>query len=82
MRAIVFNEFGGPEVLQLTDIDQPEPGPGQIRASVRAAAVNPADVKIRNGWMAEVFPTEFPASPAASSRESWTRSATVSSDSP
>ncbi|MFD3483616.1 NADP-dependent oxidoreductase [Streptomyces sp. NPDC058665] len=63
MQAIVFNEFGGPEVLQLTDIEQPEPGPGQIRASVRAAAVNPADVKIRKGWMAEVMPTTFPAVP-------------------
>lgn len=63
MQAIVFQEFGGPEVLQLKDIEQPQPGPGQIRASVRAAAVNPADVKIRKGWMADVVPTSFPAVP-------------------
>ncbi|EST27242.1 NADP-dependent oxidoreductase [Streptomyces niveus] len=63
MQAIVFEEYGGPEVLQLTDIEQPEPAPGQIRASVRAAGVNPADWKIRKGWMDEVFPTHFPAVP-------------------
>lgn len=65
MQAIVFEEYGGPEVLQLKDIEQPQPGPGQIRASVRAAGVNPADVKIRKGWMAEIFPTEFPAVPGS-----------------
>ncbi|WP_330174387.1 NADP-dependent oxidoreductase [Streptomyces sp. NBC_01498] len=65
MQAIVFEEYGGPEVLQLRDIEQPEPGPGQIRASVRAAGVNPADVKIRKGWMQEVMPTEFPAVPGS-----------------
>lgn len=63
MQAIVFEEYGGPEVLQLADIEQPEPAPGQIRASVRAAGVNPADWKIRKGWMDEVFPTRFPAVP-------------------
>ncbi|MFC8823981.1 NADP-dependent oxidoreductase [Streptomyces sp. NPDC057137] len=65
MQAIVFEEFGGPEVLQLKDVEQPQPGPGQIRASVRAAGVNPVDVKIRKGWMAEVMPTEFPAVPGS-----------------
>ena len=63
MQAIVFEEYGGPEVLQLADIEQPEPAPGQIRASVRAAGVNPADWKIRKGLMDEVFPTRFPAVP-------------------
>ncbi len=37
--------FGGPEVLELQDVDVPEPGPGQVRITVRAAGMNPADFK-------------------------------------
>ena len=63
MEAIVFEKFGGPEVLQLSEIQEPHAGPGQIRIHVRAAGVNPMDYKIRNGWLAEAFPTTFPAVP-------------------
>ncbi|AEV83186.1 NADPH:quinone reductase [Actinoplanes sp. SE50] len=63
MRAIVFQEFGGPEVLRVTEADVPEPGPGQVRIRVRAAGVNQLDHKIREGAMAQVFPTTFPATP-------------------
>ena len=63
MKAIVFDRFGGPEVLRLTDIDLPVPGPGQIRLKVVTAGVNPLDHKIRNGWLEQVFPTTFPAIP-------------------
>ncbi|MEU0845222.1 NADP-dependent oxidoreductase [Streptomyces sp. NPDC005962] len=61
MEAIVFEEYGGPEVLRLTTADEPHAGPGQVRLRVRAAGVNPLDYKIRGGGMREVFPTEFPA---------------------
>jgi NADPH:quinone reductase-like Zn-dependent oxidoreductase len=49
MRAVVFDEFGGPEVLRLTDVEEPFPGPGQVKIEVRAAGVNPADGKLRDG---------------------------------
>ncbi|MEU4494261.1 NADP-dependent oxidoreductase [Streptomyces sp. NPDC023998] len=61
MEAIVFEEFGGPEVLRLTEAAEPHAGPGQVRVTVKAAGVNPADYKIRYGWMQEVFPTSLPA---------------------
>lgn len=61
MKAIVFERFGGPEVLRLTEVAKPAPGPGQIRLRVVAAGVNPLDHKIRNGWLEQVFPTTFPA---------------------
>lgn len=43
MNAIVHNEYGGPEVLQLADIETPTPGPNQILVKVHAAALNPVD---------------------------------------
>ena len=63
MLAITYNEFGGPDVLHLTEVDQPHPGPGQVRVRVVAVGVNPSDYKIREGWLQAVFPTKFPAIP-------------------
>ncbi|MCC9309843.1 zinc-binding dehydrogenase [Kitasatospora sp. RB6PN24] len=47
MRAIVVEEFGGPEVLQLTELPVPEPGPGQVSIDVAYAGVNFAELKAR-----------------------------------
>ena len=47
--SVVFDEFGGPDVLRLVETAPAEPGPGQIRVRVRAAGVNPIDCKIRRG---------------------------------
>jgi NADPH:quinone reductase-like Zn-dependent oxidoreductase len=60
MRAVIFNEYGGPEVLQVGDVPEPHPGPGQIRIAVRAAGVNPYDWKVRSGALREFMPLEFP----------------------
>jgi NADPH:quinone reductase-like Zn-dependent oxidoreductase len=45
MNAIVFDRFGGPDVLHESEVSVPEPGPGQVRFQVRAAGVNPIDGK-------------------------------------
>ncbi|WP_406105022.1 NADP-dependent oxidoreductase [Streptomyces sp. NBC_01003] len=64
MEAIVFEEFGGPEVLRFKrDIEEPHAGPGQVRVKVAAVGVNPIEYKIRNGWMEQAFPTSLPAVP-------------------
>jgi NADPH:quinone reductase-like Zn-dependent oxidoreductase len=63
MKAIVFDRFGGTEVLHEADIETPQPGPGQVRIRVRAAGVNALDGKIRSGALAAVFPTPLPAVP-------------------
>jgi NADPH:quinone reductase-like Zn-dependent oxidoreductase len=47
MRALVLSDFGGP--LELVDIDDPTPGPGQVLVRVAASGVNPLDTKIRAG---------------------------------
>jgi enoyl reductase len=59
-RAIVFDEYGGPEVLRLAELPDPEPGPGQVRIRVRAAGVQPADYKLRSGAWRSWAPVTFP----------------------
>ncbi|MFB6630704.1 NADP-dependent oxidoreductase [Streptomyces sp. NPDC056362] len=64
MEAIVYEEFGGPEVLRHeTGVERPEPGPGEVRVKVAAVGVNPVDWKRRYGWVEEFYPTTFPAVP-------------------
>ncbi|RRS02249.1 NADP-dependent oxidoreductase [Glycomyces terrestris] len=47
MRAVIQDEFGGPEVLRLAEVERPEPGPTEVLVRVRAAGVNPTDWKSR-----------------------------------
>jgi putative PIG3 family NAD(P)H quinone oxidoreductase len=49
MKAIVFNEPGGPEVLSWSEVPDPVPGDGQVLVEVAAAAVNRADLLQREG---------------------------------
>lgn len=63
MRAITFAEYGGPDVLRLSEVPLPEPGPGQVRVAVRAIGVNPIDWKIRGGGMRQNFAVSFPHIP-------------------
>ncbi|MGH2895065.1 MAG: NADP-dependent oxidoreductase [Solirubrobacteraceae bacterium] len=56
MQGIQFTQFGGPEVLELVELPDPEPGPGQIRVAVRATGVNPIDWKVRSGAMGGDLP--------------------------
>ncbi|WP_394436992.1 NADP-dependent oxidoreductase [Streptomyces sp. SGAir0957] len=63
MKAIVFDTFGGTEVLHEADLEIPQPGPGQVRVRVHAVGVNPVDGKIRSGAMEAIFPTTLPAIP-------------------
>jgi NADPH:quinone reductase-like Zn-dependent oxidoreductase len=50
MKAICLNQHGGPEVLQIMELTDPEPGPGEVLVRVRAAALNHVDIWVRNGW--------------------------------
>lgn len=64
MKAIQMTEQGGPEVLRLVDLPDPQPGPGQILIRVQAASVNFSDVMRRRGDDYPV-PTPSPFVPGA-----------------
>lgn len=59
-RAVQFTRYGGPEVLSVVDVPRPEPAGGQLLVQVVAAALNPAEVGIREGAFAQRWPAEFP----------------------
>jgi NADPH:quinone reductase-like Zn-dependent oxidoreductase len=63
MQAIQYAQYGGPDVLRLADVPDPEPGPGQVRVALRAASVIPADWKLRAGHLKQYFPISFPKIP-------------------
>ncbi len=50
MKAILFHEHGGPEVLRYEDFPTPEPGPDDVLIQVKAAALNRLDLFVREGW--------------------------------
>lgn len=58
MKAVFITEPGGPEVLQVREVDAPVPGPGELLIDVVAAGVNRADVQQRRGF--------YPPPPGAS----------------
>jgi len=50
MRAALYDRYGDAhEVLRVTDVERPEPGPGQVRVKIRLSGVNPTDWKSRSG---------------------------------
>jgi NADPH2:quinone reductase len=56
VKAVRVNEFGGPEVLVVDDIEVPEPGPGEARVKLAASGVNFIDVYQRTG----LYPGDLP----------------------
>ncbi len=58
-RVVTFSRFGGPDVLELADESVTDPGPGQLRIALRAAGLNPADSKRREGG--PQYTLSFPA---------------------
>ena len=66
MRAIVYDTFGGPDVLRLREVALPEPGPGQVRVAIYAAGTNPVDAGNRQyGSWAGLHPPVIPGSDAS-----------------
>jgi NADPH:quinone reductase-like Zn-dependent oxidoreductase len=56
-----FDHYGGPDVLEVVEVDRPVPGPGQVLVRVKAAGINLGEAKIREGLMHAVFPATFPS---------------------
>src|SRR5438270_8499177 len=49
MKAVVANEYGGPQVLKYQDVPKPEPKQDEVLVRVIAAGVNPVDSYVRQG---------------------------------
>ena len=54
IRAIVIHAYGGPEVMKLENVARPQPAEDEVLIRVVAASVNPVDVAIRKGYLAEL----------------------------
>lgn len=59
-RAVRFQSFGGPEVLEVLDVSTPEPGPGEVLVDVVAAGTNPVESAVRSGLRVDRWPVKFP----------------------
>jgi NADPH:quinone reductase-like Zn-dependent oxidoreductase len=60
VKAAVHERFGGPDVLEVRDISQPVPGPGEVLVRVHAAAINPKDALVRGGKFRRMSGSDFP----------------------
>lgn len=63
MRAVYYEEFGGPEVLQYGERPLPEAAEGKVLVRVGAAGVNPIDRRLRSGELQAFFQREWPIIP-------------------
>jgi NADPH:quinone reductase-like Zn-dependent oxidoreductase len=50
VKAILFHQHGGPDVIEYGDFPTPQPGPHQVQVQLKAAAMNRLDIWVRNGW--------------------------------
>ena len=63
MKALTYARYGGPEVLELTDLPLPKVHPGWVLVRVRSAAINPVDWKIMAGGLDPLMEVQFPVVP-------------------
>jgi NADPH:quinone reductase-like Zn-dependent oxidoreductase len=60
MKAVLMDDYGGPEVLRLGAAPDPVAGPGEILVEIHAASVNAADWKVREGFRRDDVKLTFP----------------------
>src|SRR5919109_3534937 len=61
MKAVVLKEYGDVDKLELRDVPDPQPGPGEVKIKVAATSINPIDWKLRSGAARQLMPLQFPA---------------------
>lgn len=60
MKAIVINKYGGNDAVEVKEMPDPAAGPGEVLIRVKAAGINPADWKIREGMFKSTLGNKFP----------------------
>jgi NADPH:quinone reductase-like Zn-dependent oxidoreductase len=63
MRAAVYDQFGGADVLEVREVDNPPVGPDTVLVRARATSVNPVDWKVREGYLQGAYPHHLPIIP-------------------
>ncbi len=63
MQAIIYKDYGEPNVLQMAEIAKPQPAKDEVLIRVMAAGVNPIDARLRSGEMKLLLPGGFPRIP-------------------
>jgi NADPH:quinone reductase-like Zn-dependent oxidoreductase len=61
VRAVRFDEYGGVDVLEIREVEDPAPAPGRVVVAVKAAGINPGEISIREGLLRERWPATFPS---------------------
>jgi NADPH:quinone reductase-like Zn-dependent oxidoreductase len=61
MKAVRFDEYGGVDVLEVRDVENPAAAAGEVLVAVRAAGINPGEISIREGRLHERWPATFPS---------------------
>jgi NADPH:quinone reductase-like Zn-dependent oxidoreductase len=61
MKAVRFDKYGGLDVLEVREVDDPLAGPEQVLVAIKAAGLNPGEVAIREGYLDARFPATFPS---------------------
>lgn len=60
MKAVVFHEHGGPDVLRVEEIAEPDPGPDDLLVRLRATSVNHRDIWMRRGHPHPAYRLDLP----------------------
>ena len=62
MKSVQINRYGGSEAVEINkDVPEPTVSAGKVLVNVKAAGVNPADLKIREGYFQQMIPLQFPS---------------------
>jgi NADPH:quinone reductase-like Zn-dependent oxidoreductase len=61
MKAVRFDRYGGVDVLDVRDAEDPVVGPERVLVAVKAAAINPGEIAIREGRLHDRWPAKFPS---------------------
>ena len=60
-RAVLFDRYGGRDVLYVAEVTMPTPAAGEVVVAVKAAGINPGETAIRSGVLHDRFPASFPS---------------------
>jgi NADPH:quinone reductase len=59
-KAVQLSAYGGLEQVKIVDVAKPQPQAGEVVVRVIAAGTNPGEISIREGYLKDVYPMEFP----------------------